>query len=118
MALNSFSFAEKYSQMSDDELLGIEADRRSLVLEAKEALEQELKKRNIAVSDSGATAAPAEPQSSGRSEVVITDISMPFLSMVSFMVKWALASIPALAILTIIAFLAWLFFLAAFAHAH
>jgi len=31
--------------------------------------------------------------------VVITDIKMPFLSMVLFMVKWAIASIPALLIL-------------------
>jgi hypothetical protein len=31
--------------------------------------------------------------------VVVTDIDMPFLSMVTFMVKWALASIPAFLIL-------------------
>lgn len=29
------------------------------------------------------------------SEVVVTDIKMKFLSMVVFMIKWALASIPA-----------------------
>jgi len=38
-------------------------------------------------------------------KVSITDIEMPFLSMVFFMVKWAIASIPALAILIIIGFL-------------
>ncbi len=32
-------------------------------------------------------------------EVIITDIKIPFLSMVIFMVKWGLASIPALAIM-------------------
>jgi hypothetical protein len=32
-------------------------------------------------------------------EVVITDIHMPFTSMVSFMVKWVIASIPAFIIL-------------------
>ena len=37
-----------------------------------------------------------------RREVVITDIRMPFESMVVFMVKWAIASIPAFAILFII----------------
>jgi hypothetical protein len=37
-----------------------------------------------------------------RQEVVITDIHMPFWSMVAFMVKWAIASIPALLLLTII----------------
>lgn len=31
--------------------------------------------------------------------VVVTDIRMPFLSMVAFMVKWAIAAIPALIIL-------------------
>ena len=39
--------------------------------------------------------------------VVVTDIHMPFWSMVVFMVKWALASIPAILILTLIAALAW-----------
>ena len=35
-------------------------------------------------------------------EVVITDIQMRFISMVIFMVKWSIASIPALIILAII----------------
>jgi len=35
-------------------------------------------------------------------EVVVTDIRMPFWSMVWFMVKWVIASIPAFIILAII----------------
>ena len=35
------------------------------------------------------------------SEVVVTDIKMPFGSMVIFMVKWAIATIPAIIILSI-----------------
>ena len=34
--------------------------------------------------------------------VVVTDIKMPFSSMVVFMVKWAIATIPALIILMVI----------------
>ena len=34
-------------------------------------------------------------------DVIVTDVRMPFWSMVVFMVKWSLASIPALIILTI-----------------
>jgi hypothetical protein len=34
--------------------------------------------------------------------VVVTDIQMPFMSMVLFMVKWVIASIPAFFILAII----------------
>ena len=34
-----------------------------------------------------------------ETKVVVTDIQMPFISMVVFMVKWALAAIPALFIL-------------------
>ena len=34
-------------------------------------------------------------------KVVVADFNMPFGSMVSFMVKWALASIPAILILGI-----------------
>jgi hypothetical protein len=33
------------------------------------------------------------------SHVVVTDVRMPFVSMVMFMVKWAIASIPAAVIL-------------------
>jgi hypothetical protein len=33
--------------------------------------------------------------------VVVTDIRMPFWSMVVFMVKWAIAAIPALIILVV-----------------
>lgn len=36
-------------------------------------------------------------------KVIVTDIKMPFLSMVIFMVKWVIASIPAFIILTILA---------------
>jgi len=34
--------------------------------------------------------------------VVVTDIKMPFWSMVFFMVKWAIAAIPALIILVLL----------------
>tara|TARA_R110000822_G_scaffold187752_29_gene326988 strand:+ start:12277 stop:12465 length:189 start_codon:yes stop_codon:yes gene_type:complete len=37
-----------------------------------------------------------------KNEVVITDIKMPFWSMVGFMVKWAIAAIPAIIILSIL----------------
>lgn len=36
------------------------------------------------------------------SEVIIKDIKMSFVAMVIFMVKWAIASIPAMIILTLI----------------
>ena len=39
-------------------------------------------------------------------EVIITDIEMPFLSMVVFMIKWVLASIPAFIILFLLGTLA------------
>ena len=35
-------------------------------------------------------------------EVSVTDVNMPFFSMVRFMVKWAVASIPALLIVAIV----------------
>jgi hypothetical protein len=38
-------------------------------------------------------------------EVVVTDIKIPFLSMVVLLVKWALAAIPAMIILIIIGML-------------
>ncbi len=38
----------------------------------------------------------------GGQEIVVTDVRIPFLSMVVLMIKWAIASIPALIILSII----------------
>jgi len=35
-------------------------------------------------------------------DVVVVDIKMPFMSMVVFMVKWAIASIPAIIILMVL----------------
>ena len=37
-----------------------------------------------------------------KTEVSVINISMPFLSMVTFMVKWAIATIPAIIILVVI----------------
>ncbi len=41
--------------------------------------------------------------------VVITDIRMPFVSMVTFMLKWVIATIPTLIILFFLAKLAFQF---------
>ena len=45
---------------------------------------------------------PNNKKSEKTPSVKIQDIDMPFGSMVSFMIKWALASIPAIMILSII----------------
>ena len=37
-----------------------------------------------------------------NTEVIVTDIRMPFWSMVIFMTKWAIAAIPAFVILAIV----------------
>ena len=39
-----------------------------------------------------------------RQSVVIADVHMPFMSMVVFMVKWAIAAIPAMIILMFFGF--------------
>ena len=38
-------------------------------------------------------------EAQNNNQVIVVDVKMPFWSMVSFMVKWAIASIPALIIL-------------------
>ena len=38
-----------------------------------------------------------------KREVIVTDVKIPFWSMVVLMVKWAIAAIPALIILIVIA---------------
>ena len=44
--------------------------------------------------------------STNPAEVTVVDIDMPFRSMVMFMIKWAIATIPALIILAVLAALA------------
>jgi len=46
-------------------------------------------------------------ESEKKQEVTVTDIRMPFGSMVLFMVKWAVASIPALIILVLLGTVFW-----------
>lgn len=41
-------------------------------------------------------------KNNGNGEVTVVDIKMPFLSMVFFMVKFAIASIPAFIIISVI----------------
>ena len=40
-----------------------------------------------------------------ENEVVVKDIQMEFMSMVAFMIKWVLASIPAMIVLFCIGFI-------------
>ena len=57
--------------------------------------------------DPAVAVSTAEPPTPAVSRVRIIDIDMPFTSMIGFMVKWALASIPALIILAILAAMAF-----------
>ncbi|MCJ1887422.1 hypothetical protein LNN38_21355 [Pseudomonas sp. LA21] len=45
----------------------------------------------------------------GAQPVVVLDVNMSFGSMITFMIKWGLASIPALLILSVIFFFLWAF---------
>ena len=42
-----------------------------------------------------------------KQSVIVTDFHMPFLSMVVFMVKWAIAAIPAIILLMLIGAITW-----------
>ena len=64
-----------------------EAKRRGQLLSSYEHKSQERRSRMSERSDN---------------QVVVTDIKMSFMSMVIFMVKWVIASIPALIILAIL----------------
>ncbi|MGA3172371.1 MAG: GYF domain-containing protein [Chthoniobacteraceae bacterium] len=58
------------------------------------------------------TAAPELPGKPPPLQVAVVDFEMPFGSMVMFMVKWVLASIPALLILGVLAAMFWIAFVA------
>ena len=50
----------------------------------------------------------------GEQKVVVTDVRIPFVSMVILMVKWSIASIPALIILAILGAILAVIFAATF----
>lgn len=77
--------------------LGISAEA-SLV----EGLDQLRQRAGLALPAPAPPAAAIAPQAAGASvlRVQVVDFDMPFGSMVGFMVKWAIAAIPALLILT------------------
>jgi hypothetical protein len=50
---------------------------------------------------------PANQARPHATHVTVTDIDMPFMSMVSFMIKWALATIPAFIILAVVGGFFW-----------
>jgi len=85
-------YAEEYhkKQRTKAFLISAEILRERGVSESPPKLESE--KQTIQVS----------PQ-----RVLVTDIKMPFGSMVGFMVKWTLASIPAMLILLVFGFVAF-----------
>lgn len=68
-----------------------------------EAIERRMRERAVEPESSPVEPKPAPARMPlGPSPVVVTDIHMPFGSMVAFMVKWAIAAIPALLILAVI----------------
>ena len=87
--------SSQYASRTDAELRELALNPPSDLGE-RAALRAELQRR--------AEGQRAEPRPSTQ-QVAITDVDMPFWSMVRFMVKWAVASIPAFVILFIIAFL-------------
>lgn len=46
-------------------------------------------------------------QGNHPTQVTVTDIDMPFVSMMSFMVKWTLAAIPAFFVLAVVGAVGW-----------
>jgi hypothetical protein len=89
---------ESFSKFSDAELKRIAAESPPSDPQWRAALIEEINRRAGHVR--AAFAKPPDPQ-----RVTVTDIDMPFASMVSFMVKWAIASIPAFIIVAILVFI-------------
>ena len=69
------------------------------------SLKDRLASASASVSDGREKRAAAGAQNQQKRErqmVIVTDIDMPFISMVSFMIKWGIAAIPAMAVLFIL----------------
>lgn len=80
------------------------ADLRRFMNRTRDADERAVAEQLLARRGSGAAErhASAAGPAGAPIRVVLTDIDMPFSDMVGFMVKWALAAIPAAVILVVI----------------
>lgn len=115
----------RYRELSGDALRELLRDRR-LPREDQDAIHAEFERRRaertarlnrpgtaasdgvgvrIAAESRGGGGARESKRPTAAQQVTVTDIDMPFGSMVSFMVRWSLASIPAFIILFAIFFL-------------
>jgi hypothetical protein len=74
---------------------------------SQEAIEQRVQNR-VGPSQPAQVNKLGRPREARLAGVVVTDIRMSFGSMVIFMVKWAIASIPALLILSLLGLLCWI----------
>jgi hypothetical protein len=97
----------KMKEKDTEELLGIwrANDRSTYSADAFDAVAEVLRERGVDAPLQPQTCQPVRHLDQGvvATDVVVTDIRMPFTSMVVFMVKWAIASIPAVIILTMLA---------------
>ena len=112
---NDAELREKISNLSNEDLLKVvNVDFADYREEALQYAVAELRVRGISNENykirkentpriDGQVSPPKVGISNEVNEVIVTDIQMPFISMIVFMVKWALASIPAFIILLIIA---------------
>jgi len=87
-------------ELSDAELLHLKNDPATATL-LRDSATREFARRSAA-RDSARTGRPQSADDDKPVKVVISDFDMPFGSMVVFIVKWTLASIPALIILFIV----------------
>lgn len=72
---------------------------------ASSALKSKLENAAEAVADGRRNREVIETEKTKKRErqmVIVADIDMPFMSMVSFMIKWGIAAIPAMAVLFIL----------------
>jgi len=95
----------KMNEKSTDELLSIwtENDRTIYSAEAIEVITDILKGRGVDLDTKRQSEPKVDAADVAATEVVVTDIRIPFMSMVVLIIKWAIASIPALIILGFIA---------------
>ena len=96
----------RYGDKETDELLQIweTNDKASYTEEAFEAIRQILVDRKCDLSRQ-TKYLPALDETANYQKIIVSDVDIPIASLIIFMIKWAIASIPAMFILGAIAFI-------------
>jgi hypothetical protein len=112
--MTNFYLEQTWRNKSDKEVFDAAAKLEDFDESVHPVIKNEVARRKGLKIEDDSTDVTSAPEKAAVIQVKVVDFDMPFGSMVSFMVKWAIASIPAFIILIVLGGIVGLLFSAIF----